>query len=115
MNIKRDIIQTKGFSKKIDQFLSERKVLQEDFESLKKNLTENPERGDLISGTGGVRKIRLKSSSKGTRGGFRVCYFDDPGREELFLMHIYPKNEQEDISPEEKKALKKFAEMVKRR
>jgi hypothetical protein len=44
-----------------------------------------------------------------------VCYFDDPVHEELFLMQIYPKNEKENISSEEKKALKEFADMVKRK
>jgi hypothetical protein len=89
--------------------------LEKDFDSLKKTLVTNPEQGDLIPGTGGVRKIRVKSSSKGKRGGFRVCYFDDPEREELFLMLIYSKNEREDITPDEKKFLKAFAEKVRRR
>jgi hypothetical protein len=44
-----------------------------------------------------------------------VCYFDDPEREEIFLMRIYSKNEQENLSSAEKKALKEFAEMIKRR
>lgn len=115
MNKERTIIETRGFSKKIDKFFSERKILKEDFEVLKKSLVKDPEQGDLISGTGGVRKIRLKSSTKGKRGAFRICYFDDPGRGELFLMQIYPKNEQENILQDEKRALKEFSEMVKRR
>jgi hypothetical protein len=113
--MKRDIIQTKGFSKKVDKFLAERKLLEEDFEAFKKSLVKDPSQGDLIPGTGGVRKIRLKSCTKGKRGAFRVCYFDDPVHEELFLMQIYPKNEKENISSEEKKALKEFADMVKRK
>ena len=114
MKTNRDVIQTRGFSKKIDKFLSERKLLKEDFETLKKSLVKDPEQGDLIPGTGGVRKVRLKSSTKGKRGSFRVCYFDDPGREELFLMQIYTKNEKENLSSDEKNALKEFSEMVKR-
>lgn len=115
MNTKRDVIQTKSFSKNIDKFLSERKLLEEDFVSLKKSLVQDPEQGDLIPGTGGVRKVRLKSSTKGKRGSFRICYFDNPRREELFLMQIYTKNEKENISSEEKKILKEFSEMIKRR
>jgi len=88
--------------------------LKKDFEDLKKSLAKDPEQGELIPGTGGVRKTRLKSATKGKRGGFRICYFDDPKRKELFLMKIYPKNEQENLSPEEKKALKAFANTVKR-
>ena len=111
----RTIIQTSGFAKKIDRLIAERKVVASDFEALKICLVKDPELGDLISGTGGIRKVRLKSSTKGKSGGFRVCYFDDPEQEEIFLMQIYAKNEQANISPDEKKELKKFAEMVKRR
>ena len=115
MSKERNVIELTSFSRKIDQFLDKRKVLKEDFENLKKSLAKDPEQGELITGTGGVRKTRLKSATKGKRGGFRICYFDDPGREELFLMKIYPKNEQEDLSADEKKALKEFSNMVKRR
>lgn len=71
--------------------------------------------GSIIPGTGGVRKTRLKSASKGKRGGFRVCYFDHTEKEELFLMVIYPKNEQENLSAEEKKQLKAITDAIKRR
>jgi hypothetical protein len=67
-------------------------------------LAENPEMGDVIQGTGGVRKTRLKSASKGKRGGFRVCYyFHHVKTGTLYLMTIYPKNEKDDISSDEKK------------
>ncbi|MFI5334320.1 MAG: type II toxin-antitoxin system RelE/ParE family toxin [Chlamydiales bacterium] len=113
--MKRDISQTRNFAKRVDDLLRSRRLLPEDFEAFKKRLVQNPEEGDLIPGTGGVRKTRLKSSTKGKSGGFRVCYFDDPYREELFLMRIYLKNEREDLTSEEKKALREFAEIVKRR
>jgi len=115
MSKERNVIEITSFSRKIDQFLDERKVLKEDFDDLKKSLAKDPEQGALIPGTGGIRKTRLKSATKGKRGGFRICYFDDPEREELFLMKIYPKNEKEDLSADEKKALKEFSNMVKRR
>lgn len=115
MNRERTVTELTCFSRKIDRLLDDRKVLKEDFENFKKSLAKDPEQGELITGTGGVRKTRLKSATKGKRGGFRICYFDDPGREELFLMKIYPKNEQEDLSADEKKALKEFSNMVKRR
>ncbi|MBS0616240.1 MAG: type II toxin-antitoxin system RelE/ParE family toxin [Verrucomicrobia bacterium] len=113
--MKRAIIEIRAFSREVDNLMRKKKLLLEDFEALKKRLAQNPEDGDLIPGTGGVRKIRLKSVSRGKSGGFRVCYFDDPERRELFLMQIYAKNEQENLSPGEKKTLKEFAERVKRR
>jgi len=69
----------------------------------------------MIPGTGGVRKTRLKSASKGKRGGFRVCYyFHDVGSGELYLIALYAKNEQENLTSDEKKELKAFANTIKR-
>jgi len=85
-----------------------------DYEDLEKILIENPELGDLIQGTGGLRKIRLKSSTKGKRGGFRVCYFDFPEGEQLFFIVIYGKNEQENVSKEDKAIFKKLIEKIKK-
>lgn len=64
----------------------------------KKSLAENPEQGDVITGTGGIRKIRLKSASKGKSGGFRVCYLNIEDQLILFLLFIYAKNEKENLS-----------------
>lgn len=74
--MKRQIIPTKSFEDEILTLIAKRKLKQKDFEDFKKDLAENPEQGDVISGTGGIRKARLKSASKGKRGGFRVCYLN---------------------------------------
>jgi hypothetical protein len=112
--IKRKIVQTKAFEKEIHSLISKRKLKLEDFEDFKKTLTENPEQGDVIPGTGGIRKTRLKSVSKGKRGGFRVCYLSIEDKLILFLLFIYPKNEQENLSSQEKTELKQLAEAIKR-
>jgi hypothetical protein len=112
---KRLFKQTIKFSKIIDKLFAERKASEEDFKELKNKLLENPDWGDLIPKTGGVRKTRLKSLTKGTRGGFRVCYYDDPFKEELFFIIIYPKNERENLSNEEIKALKQLTMIIKSR
>lgn len=101
--MKRCVIETKIFSQNVDNLIAKKVLLQEDFDTFKKMLCQTPEEGDLIPGTGGIRKTRLKSSSKGKRGGFRVCYFDDKDQEELFLVLIYPKNVQENLTAEEKR------------
>lgn len=113
--MKRRIIQIRAFAKTVDALINRKRLLSEDFEAFKKKLIENPEEGDLITGTGGVRKTRLKSASKGKSGGFRVCYFDDPESEELFLILIYQKNEQENLTAGEKKALKELTDAIKKR
>jgi hypothetical protein len=113
--MKRCIIEAKNFTKNVDDLITKKKLLAEDFDTFKRMLTQNPEDGDLITGTGGIRKTRLKSSSKGKSGGFRVCYFDDKEAEELFLILIYPKNEQESLTSDEKKALKELTNAIKKR
>ncbi len=113
--MKRLIIQTRLFSDDVDSLIEGNKLSSVDYEDLEKALVNNPELGSVIQGTGGLRKVRLKSSSKGKRGGFRVCYFDFPENEQLFLIVIYGKNEQENISKDDKVIFKKLIEKIKKR
>lgn len=61
---------------------------------------------------GGIRQIRLKSAGKGKSGGFRVCYYYLVD-EALYLILIYAKNEQENLSAEQKKELKSLVKELK--
>ena len=111
--MKRRIIQARGFSKEIDRLLHNRNLLAEDFEEFKKHLAENPKDGDLVPGTAGIRKTRLKSASKGKSGGFRICYYYYQEYEDLYLIMIYQKNKQENITAAEKKVLKELVLAIK--
>jgi hypothetical protein len=102
------------FEKDVDSLIENRALLKDDYDDFKKKLAENPELGATISKTGGVRKTRLKSATKGKSGGFRVCYFYIPERYELYLICIYGKNKQEDLSELEKKELKMLVTEFKR-
>jgi hypothetical protein len=104
----RKIIEARLFSKALDALLKRKQLIKNDYDDLKKELVINPERGDLIPGTGGVRKIRMKSASKGKRGGFRACYYYLVQDEEIYLLLLYAKNEQENLTMDEKKDLKLF-------
>ena len=112
--MERRIVQTTSFEKEVIKLIAKHKLSKEDFDDFKRNLAENPEEGDVIPGTGGIRKTRLKSISKGKRGGFRVCYLNVEGELILFLLAIYPKNEQENLSESQKKELKQIAEVIKK-
>lgn len=109
----RKIIETRSFSKEVESLVKKRLLSLEDFAEFKKELSDNPEKGSLIVGTGGVRKTRLKSPSKGKSGGFRVCYYYLNKHEELFLLDIYAKSEQENLTSEQKKVLKEFVSFLK--
>lgn len=109
----REIIETKNFTKTISSLLKKRQLLNEDYADFKRELAEHPDSGDIVPGTGGIRKARLKSASRGKSGGFRVCYYDISHKDRIYLIAIYPKNEQENISMEDKKALKGLVGILK--
>jgi len=106
----RTFVETSIFEQLIDQ--ENDKELEN---TVKRDILEDPSRGDIISGTGGVRKFRIsdKSRGKGKRGGFRVLYLDLPKHERTYLLLIYNKDQLDNISSEQKKALKKIVEGVK--
>lgn len=112
--MKRIIILTKRFEKEIDKLFNKNKLLKNDFEIFKEVLAENPKEGDLIPGTSGIRKIRLKSAHGGKSGGFRVCYYYFTKDEKIILIFIYHKNEQDNITAEQKKMLKEIANEIKK-
>lgn len=114
LTVERLVIQTRKFSELLDGFINGKKLSKKDFEAFENRLVANPEEGDVIQGTGGLRKTRLRSSSGGKSGGFRVCYCDVPEKGKLFLLAIFPKNIQESLSPEEKKKLRSLVDGVKK-
>jgi hypothetical protein len=75
---------------------------------IQSDLLENPERGPVIQGTAGVRKARVgdPTRGKGTRGGFRYMYYYIEQDGQLFLLMIFSKNEQADLTSVQKKTLK---------
>ena len=85
----------------------------EGFRDLQNSLMANPEAGDVIEGTGGLRKIRQPDPrrGKGKRGGLRVIYYWWDGKRQFWLFTLYDKDEMDDLSMKEKKALK---DMLKR-
>jgi mRNA-degrading endonuclease RelE of RelBE toxin-antitoxin system len=73
----------------------------------------NPEAGDVISETGGVRKIRWTRRGSGKRGGVRVIYFYHDEEAPLYLLMVYAKGEKEDLRPDEKRAVAKLTATLK--
>lgn len=81
---------------------------------LEKILLENPEIGDVIEGTGGARKMRIRLEGRGKRGGGRVIYLDVFEQENLYLLFAYPKNVQENLTPDQKKAICRIIEEIRK-
>lgn len=76
-------------------------------------IARNPEAGDVIPDTGGVRKLRWRRAGTGKRGGVRVVYFYYDPNSPLYLLMVYAKAEREDMTPDEKKAVRKFTVVLK--
>jgi len=77
-------------------------------------IASNPGVGDVIPDTGGVRKVRWARAGGGKRGGVRVIYFYHDAGRPLYLLMVYAKARREDLSPDEKRAVRALAAVLKR-
>lgn len=108
--MKRTFVETAIFRKLLDQ--EQNKTLEFD---LKNEILQDPDKGDIISGAGGIRKIRVpdRMGKRGKSGSYRVLYLDLPDSEVTYLLLLYEKADQENISQEQKKTIKAIAEAIK--
>jgi hypothetical protein len=84
----------------------------EGYRHLQQVLLSNPLAGDVIAGSGGLRKLRFADARrrKGTRGGLRVIYYFWRDGEQFWLFTLYDKDEASDLTADERKAVKKLLE-----
>lgn len=85
-----------------------------DLKVLEDELLKNPQSGDLIQGTGGARKLRIQLEGRGKSGGGRVIYLDVFEKEKLYFLFAYPKNVQENLTDEQKRAIKMMIDAIKK-
>lgn len=85
-----------------------------DLVTLEEILLKNPQIGDVIEGTGGARKMRIQLEGRGKSGGGRVIYLDVFEQEHLYLLFAYPKNVQENLTPDQKKSIRKLIESIRK-
>ncbi len=76
-------------------------------------IARNPETGDVIPETGGVRKVRWSRQGSGKRGGTRVVYFYHDQQMPLFLLLVYAKAQREDMTPDQKRQVRALAASLK--
>jgi hypothetical protein len=102
------IAETDVFTKQANALFTEAEL-----DDLKLLLAVNPEAGDVIKGTGGLRKLRWKARQKGKRGGARVIYFYYNETIPVQLLLAYSKTEQEDLTPHQQQVLSALVERLK--
>jgi hypothetical protein len=84
-----------------------------EYQVLQRELAENPEKGDVIQGAGGARKVRMALGSQGKRGGARVIYYVRVSRDIIWLLDIYTKGEKADLTKDEKKEIAAYIRNLK--
>ena len=94
-------IETPIFTKLVIDLISD-----DEYRKLQLALVLRPEAGKIISGSGGLRKIRWKSGGSGKRGGLRLIYFWDVPEDTIYMLLIYKKSKQEDLTPNQLKTLR---------
>lgn len=85
-------IETKLFTRLADEYLSN-----DELANLQNYLNDNPEAGDIIRESGGVRKLRWAAPGRGKRGGLRVIYYLRSAQGEIWLLTLYAKNVADSI------------------
>ena len=87
----------------------------EEYRALQSRLLDNPTVGDVIQGTGGLRKIRIADNRrhKGKRGGARVIYYHYVAEERIYFLTIYGKDVKDDLTQQERDILAEMARAIK--
>src|SRR5574340_97376 len=101
--VKAVFVELPAFDRHRDEYLSD-----EAFRMLQATLMKSPEAGDAIEGTGGLRKLRFADArrGKGKRSGLRVIYYWWQAGLQFWLYTVYDKDEQDDLSTQQRKTLK---------
>ena len=102
------VAETRAFSHDIDVMLSEAER-----DTVITEIARSPDGGDLIPGTGGLRKRRIRLPGRGKRGGARVITLHLGERCPVYAVFIFAKNEREDLSPDQKRVLLRLISDIK--
>lgn len=97
--------ETHEFEKRVYDYLSD-----DSYADLQFYLIENPDVGDVIVGSGGLRKFRWRAKGRGKRGGLRVVYYWADSHGYIYMVTIYSKKEKDDLTKDEIEMLRGMLE-----
>jgi hypothetical protein len=92
MAVMYSFIETKLFSRLLGDYLTD-----DQYAELQSALVDAPDRGALVAGSGGARKLRWSQPGRGKRGGVRVIYYTKMREGVIWMLTIYAKNEEQSI------------------
>jgi len=99
------IVETSVFSRQVQSLLTD-----EEYRELQDLLVSRPDSGKVIQGSGGLRKLRWSAGKRGKSGGLRVIYYWYVAGSQILMLLIYAKSEQDDLTPQQLKVLRKIVE-----
>ena len=82
----------------------------DEYRQLQEALITRPDMGDIIKGSGGIRKVRWKLEGRGKSGGVRVIYYWAVADEQILMLYTYPKSKRENLKKEQVAMLKNIVE-----
>ena len=98
-----EFIETQTFTRLLSALLTD-----DEYAGLQAVLVENPERGDIIKGGGGIRKLRYGLPGRGKSGGVRVIYYWIKDDHQIYMLVVYPKSKKDDLTDKETALLREF-------
>jgi hypothetical protein len=100
-----EIIETSIFTKQVTEYLTEDEYL-----AFQMDMIRRPDAGNVIKGSGGLRKIRWAYHKQGKSGGLRVIYYWFTAEKLILLLLMYPKNVQDNLTHTQLKLLRQIVE-----
>src|SRR5262245_46799971 len=100
-SMRRTLVEMPVYTKRVLELLDD-----DQHAELQAAVAADPKIGDVMPGSGGIRKLRWKIEGRGKRGGVRVIYYWANPRNEVLMLYIYPKSKQEDLTPDQTKRLR---------
>jgi len=98
-----EFIETPTFTRMVTELLSD-----DEYRELQSILVEDPARGDLIKGGGGIRKLRHAVQGRGKSGGVRVIYYWVKDNHQIFMLVVYPKAKKDNLTDKETAILRDY-------
>lgn len=95
-----EFVETEIFTRRIVEMLPD-----PEYNALQMFLIKKPDAGDLIPGGRGLRKLRWSLGKKGKSGGLRIIYYLYLRDYRIYMIYLYKKSEQEDLTPEQLRSL----------
>jgi hypothetical protein len=98
-------VETRQFTARVLTLLTD-----EEYRELQAELSNRPDAGAVIPGTGGLRKLRFGLAGRGKRGGVRTVYYWARAQSTILLLFLFAKNERDDLTVAQRRALRKVVE-----